>query len=243
MNMTKEVKEHKPEEAKSDASSQAVQEKKKEDDPTFKFNKEKLNQIVSQINISYIPDTKQLISIKTYQEIVDKSVDLAEEEFIRLTFQNREDRRKVLAQDKKKYIQIMMDHMNEIENLLMKAQEEICLKLGINQKQLEDSEMILIERGLAQHILMMQAAVRQRIKDRLPKKKDVSEEVTRDIIKYQIKLLNDKQELFIPILKELPISYETQQLIPIFLNLIINDQIYEEYTLEEEDFMQNLSTE
>lgn len=39
------------------------------------------------------------------------------------------------------------------------------------------------------------------------------------------------------------ISYETQQLIPIFLNLIINDQIYEEYTLEEEDFMQNLSTE
>lgn len=90
MNMTKEVKEHKPEEAKSDASSQAVQEKKKEDDPTFKFNKEKLNQIVSQINISYIPDTKQLISIKTYQEIVDKSVDLAEEEFIRLTFQNRE---------------------------------------------------------------------------------------------------------------------------------------------------------
>lgn len=74
------------------------------------------------------------------------------------------DRRKVLAQDKKKYIQIMMDHMNEIENLLMKAQEEICLKLGINQKQLEDSEMILIERGLAQHILMMQAAVRQRIK-------------------------------------------------------------------------------
>ena len=28
--------------------------------------------------------------------------------------------------DAKKYLKLIMDHMNDIENLLMKAQEDIC---------------------------------------------------------------------------------------------------------------------
>lgn len=28
--------------------------------------------------------------------------------------------------DHKRYVKLMMDHMNDIENLLMKAQEDIC---------------------------------------------------------------------------------------------------------------------
>lgn len=55
----------------------------------IEFQEGKLNDIVSRIQVSYIPDTKNFISIQTYQQIVDQSVDLAEEEFIRLTFENR----------------------------------------------------------------------------------------------------------------------------------------------------------
>jgi len=37
----------------------------------------------------HIPNTKDMISIKTYTQIVEGSVDLAESEFIRITQQNR----------------------------------------------------------------------------------------------------------------------------------------------------------
>lgn len=59
--------------------------------------------------------------------------------------------------------------MNDIENLLMKAQEDICCKLGLSQEILESSEMMLMERGLGNHIFLMQAGARQQIKEKLPK--------------------------------------------------------------------------
>lgn len=57
--------------------------------------------------------------------------------------------------DKKKYMVLMQESMNDIENMLMKAQEDICAKLGVTQEILEKSEMCLMERGLGQHIFMM----------------------------------------------------------------------------------------
>lgn len=37
----------------------------------------------------HIPSTNNMISIKTYTQIVEGSVDLAEPEFIRITLENR----------------------------------------------------------------------------------------------------------------------------------------------------------
>jgi hypothetical protein len=51
----------------------------------YKFKNEKLNEIASQIQVMHIPNTKDMISIKTYTQIVEGSVDLAESEFIRIT--------------------------------------------------------------------------------------------------------------------------------------------------------------
>jgi hypothetical protein len=59
---------------------------------------------------------------------------------------------------------MLMDYVNDIENLLMKAQEEICAKIDISQPILEQSEMLLMERGLGQHVFMLQASARQKIK-------------------------------------------------------------------------------
>ncbi|KAL4432703.1 hypothetical protein ABPG74_011524 [Tetrahymena malaccensis] len=207
----------------------------------FDFPEDKLNDIVSKIQVTYIPDTQKYISIQTYQQIVEHSVDLAEEEFIRLTFENRKERREIMHNDKKKYLFLMQENMNDIENMLMKAQEDICAKLGITQEILEKSEMCLMERGLGQHIFMMQATVRQRIKEKLPKKKSVSADITKEIIRFQIKMLNEKQEYFLPILKQMPKTVETSQLVPILLNMMINDLVFEEYSLEDEDYMQNLN--
>lgn len=119
-----------------------------ESNKKFDFPEDKLNDIVSKIQVTYIPETKNYISIQTYQQIVDNSSDLAEEEFIRLTFENRKERREIMNTDKKKYMELMQESMNDIENMLMKAQEDICAKLGITQEILEKSEMCLMERGL-----------------------------------------------------------------------------------------------
>lgn len=101
--------------------------------------------------------------------------------------------------------------------------------------------MCLMERGLGQHIFMMQASVRQRIKEKLPKKKSVSLDITKEIIRYQIKMLNENQEYFLPIMREMPKTVEASQILPILLNTMINDLVFEEYSLEDEDYMQNLN--
>ena len=63
---------------------------------------------------------------------------------------------------------------------------------------------------------------------------------TKDIIKYQIKLLNEKQEFLKNVLNKLPNSYEASQLVPMVLNLVMGDMIFEEYSYEEEDYLSNL---
>lgn len=42
------------------------------------------------------------------------------------------------------------------------------------------------------------------------------------------------------ILDKLPNSYEAGQLVPMVLNLVMGDMIFEEYSYEEEDYIQNL---
>lgn len=54
-----------------------------------------------------------------------------------LNFFFNKDRREVMHTDKKKYMAFMQESMNDIENMLMKAQEDICAKLGISQEILE----------------------------------------------------------------------------------------------------------
>lgn len=58
-------------------------------------------------------------------------MDVAESEFIRLTLENREQRRQVMDKPKE-YLKLMNDHLNDIENMLMKSQEVLCQKLGIS---------------------------------------------------------------------------------------------------------------
>lgn len=41
-----------------------------------------------------------------------------------------------------------------------------------------------MERGLGQHIFMMQAGVRQKIKDKMPRNKEISVKETKELIKF-----------------------------------------------------------
>lgn len=56
----------------------------------------------------------------------------------------------------------------------------------------EKSEMHFMETGMGQHLLFLQAGIREKIKEKLPKIKEISISTTKDIIDYQIVLLNEK---------------------------------------------------
>lgn len=49
--------------------------------------------------------------------------------------------------------------MEQVQELIMKAQDELCKKLNVTEQMLQDSEMLLMERGLGNHLFMLQASV------------------------------------------------------------------------------------
>jgi hypothetical protein len=71
--------------------------------------------------------------------------------------------------------------------------------------------------------------------------KDCSFEVAQEILKYQIKIINENVDEFNSIMKGLEFGPETLQLVPNILGLILNNHIFEKFGFEEEDFMKNLA--
>lgn len=62
-------------------------------------------------------------------------------------------------------------------------------------------------------------------------------EDVKEIFKYQLKLLTDKQEEFTELIEFLKGDMETMHLIPLGINVIITDLIYDKFEIEEEDTM------
>lgn len=65
----------------------------------------------------------------------------------------------------------------------------------------------------------------------------------KEIIKYQVQLIDEKSDEINKILSGLEKGPETIQIVPMLLALILNDYVYEKYGYEEEDFMKNLGEE
>lgn len=104
-----------------------------------------------------------MIGLKTYSQIVDKSFDLLKSEYQRITEEARVEQRKLLSEPKK-YLDFLNEYLNNTEALILESQKLIGAKVGLKDKKLEESEVALMERGLAQQILMLQSNLRARVK-------------------------------------------------------------------------------
>lgn len=129
----------------------------------FELPEDKAQSIAAAVEIQYLPNTHQLIGLKTYSQIVDKSFDLLKSEYQRITEEARVEQRKLLN-DPKKYLDFLNEYLNNTEALILEAQKLIGTKVGLKDKKLEESEVALMERGLAQQILMLQSNLRARVK-------------------------------------------------------------------------------
>ncbi|CAD8182866.1 unnamed protein product [Paramecium pentaurelia] len=185
----------------------------------------------------------QLIQISTITQILEKSLDLAKDEYSQITIENRKKRRAIRKSENAQYQQMVLDYNEQVENLLEKKQMEICDFLQIKETEFQDSVMSLMERGFYQQFFMIQASIRQKIKDSLPSTKEITFDMLKKIINFQIQVLKQQPQELKQIIQNLSVNQETQQLIPLAINTILGDLVYEKFQIEEEDMMKILQNQ
>ena len=104
----------------------------------FKISEEKAGKLASEVEIQYIPGTHQLVGLKTYNQIVEKSYELIKEEYEKLTHDSRKKQREHFK-DHSKYLSIMNEYLTNSEALIIAGQTLLAKKVGLGEKKLEES--------------------------------------------------------------------------------------------------------
>lgn len=76
--------------------------------------------IISKINVRNIQNNKSF-DLNTISQILEYSLDLAEEEYVEYTLKNRDERRKFMKSDFENYEKLIIDYNDQIELILKKA--------------------------------------------------------------------------------------------------------------------------
>jgi hypothetical protein len=66
--------------------------------------------------------------------------------------------------DSKKYVEALMEYLTNSEVIIIEGSRAIVKAIGLTQKKVEESEVALMEQGLAQTILLIQTGMRTAIK-------------------------------------------------------------------------------
>ncbi|KAL4505448.1 hypothetical protein ABPG72_002510 [Tetrahymena utriculariae] len=198
---------------------------------------QKATQIAKRITVKTLGDTKSY-DMNTISQVMEYSLELADQEYVDLTLKNRKDRREKMDTDINEYEHLVLQYNEDVENTIKKAQTTILEILEISNDEFEESVISFMENGHYQEIYMFQAAIRQKIKEKIKPTKNLEIDDLKNIITFQLNLLQQQPELLKSIVKKLSQSNETVQLIPVILGTLINDYIYKEYQVEEEDQMQ-----
>ena len=109
----------------------------------FELSEDKASKLASEVEIQYIPQTHQLVGLKTYNSIVEKSYDLIKEEYQKITYDSRVKQRET-SKDYPKYLAAMNEYLNNSEALIIAGQGLISKKVGLGEKKLEESEVALM---------------------------------------------------------------------------------------------------
>ncbi|EAR88835.3 transmembrane protein, putative (macronuclear) [Tetrahymena thermophila SB210] len=198
---------------------------------------QKARQIAKKITVKTLGDTKNY-DMNTISQVMEYSLELADQEYVDLTLKNRFERREKMDTDINEYEKLVLQYNEDVENTIKKAQTAILEILEISYDDFEESVISFMEKGHYQEIYMFQAAIRQKIKEKIKPTKNLGIDDLKNIITFQLNLLQQQPELLKSIVKKLSQQNETVQLIPVILGTLINDYIYKEYQVEEEDQMQ-----
>lgn len=62
------------------------------------------------------------------------------------------------------YVNTIVEYLTNTEVLILEGQRALVKKLGLSQEKVEESEVHMMERGLAQTILLIQSGLRTKVK-------------------------------------------------------------------------------
>ena len=99
---------------------------------------------------------KEYISLQTIGDIIYASTKLSEEEFVNLTLEHRQIRRKVKDSDETQYIEMINEYIRELQEISVGHQIKLMQGLGITEEQIKVSESYHEGQNRAQEIMMMQ---------------------------------------------------------------------------------------
>ncbi|CAD8078612.1 unnamed protein product [Paramecium sonneborni] len=194
-----------------------------------------LQQIKEQIQVEYTGDK---LSFDTIGQILEKSIDLCKKEYIQITLGNRKQRRDARTQSNSQlYQQLVLQYNEQVENLLEQKKIKLFTSLSISEEVFQESVMFLMDQGYFQQFFIIQATIKQKIKEAIPSTKILSLEQLKQILDYQVQIITNKPIDLASMIQTLSNNQETQQLIPLAVNTILADYCFEKFQIEEEDLI------
>lgn len=119
-------------------------------------------QIASTIKAEFIPNTPY-IGLKTYSHIIEGAYKLVKDESKKLTFEARANQRANIKDDAK-YLATINEYLLNFEALAIEGQRVLGKKIGLGDTKLEESELLMIDRGLGNNMLVLQSQMRAKLK-------------------------------------------------------------------------------
>eukprot|EP01016_Furgasonia_blochmanni_P001022 TRINITY_DN1035_c0_g1_i4.p1 TRINITY_DN1035_c0_g1~~TRINITY_DN1035_c0_g1_i4.p1 ORF type:complete len:348 (-),score=78.86 TRINITY_DN1035_c0_g1_i4:109-1152(-) len=159
------------------------------------------------------------------------------DDFIRMTLQNREERRAYLHTNEKKYRNLCIDILESFDELINKTMEDLLAKLGISMQQFEDSFGFWVESG-SQELIMQQMTILPKLKEAIPAQREVKYDEFVEALQFSLDKLNEEMANFD--FSQMMMDPNAMRNEPHVLQSKVYDIVYEKYGIEEEDILGNL---
>lgn len=181
---------------------------------------------------------KGYLTLASIKSIFDTTMLYFAKDFVKKTYEDRIERRKVLDNDTE-YVKLVLAQSETFDSAVDSAQLEILNRVGFSLDEFSQNIEFHFTNG-NQDIYIMTTQVPQKLKLFIPSRKTLNLEQVKEILTYEKEILNKELEIF-KILEK-----EKSEITPdAASNLISNrlfDRIYEKFNIEEEDLTKSIQS-
>ncbi|CAD8161580.1 unnamed protein product [Paramecium octaurelia] len=193
-------------------------------------------QISHDIEIRYNED--HFLEANCIVEIYANQLEIAGEDYVKLSKLNRVQRRRLRKQKQEFYVDSIIQFIMNVEDVLDQALKRLLYELDVPKEIFEESVLVRMDQGYFQQLYMLQASVKQKLKEKIESTKKLNLKQTKEIIQFSVNILRNFSQDYQDILHRIP--SENVMLIPTIINIIIQDLIYAKFGVEEEDQIASL---
>ncbi|CAK84210.1 unnamed protein product (macronuclear) [Paramecium tetraurelia] len=188
------------------------------------------------IEIKYSED--HCLEASCIVDIYAKQLEMAGDDFVKLSKQNRVQRRRLRKSNQQIYVDSIVQFIIDVEDVLDQALKRLLYQLDVPKEIFEESVLVRMDQGYFQQLYMLQASVKQKIKEKIESTKKLNLKQMKDIIQFNVHILKSFPQEFHVILHRIP--SENVMLVPTVINIIVQDIIYAKFGVEEEDQITSL---